>query len=215
MNNLKLNLSIKEDSSVLFKRCIRQLLDSTFIVGDKDENLFAYISRESNRHDISDYLRMIGFDLLVDTNVKIAMLRQHEADEETVGLKRANTLTFTTSQYHLLLVLWEMYLENLGYDENNIVTLGDVVDKIEVYDVGVDSSKLTEALTLFKKYNLINCDLKNRSENMPIILYPSLQFGWDIAQFKIVAAQYMKDIEEEDTLNEELLEDEREEEEYE
>lgn len=205
MNDLKLNLSIKEDSSVLFKRCIRQLLDSTFIVGDRDEKLFAYIARESNRHDISDYLRMIGFDVLVDTNVKIAMLRQYEADEETVGLKRANTLTFTTSQFHLLLVLWEMYLENLGYDENNIVTLGDVVDKIEVYDVGVDSSKLTEALTLFKKYNLINCDLKNRSEDMPIILYPSLQFGWDIAQFKTVAAQYMKDIEEEDTLNEELL----------
>lgn len=215
MNNLKLNLSIKEDSSVLFKRCIRQLLDSTFIVGDKDEKLFAYIARESNRQDISDYLRMIGFDVFVDTNLKIAMLRQHEADEETVGLKRVNTLTFTTSQYHLLLVLWEMYLENLGYDEHNIVTLGDVVEKIEVYDVGVDSSKLTEALTLFKKYNLINCDLKNKSEDMPITLYPSLQFGWDIAQFKTVAAQYMKDIEVEDTLDEASLEDEIEEEEFE
>lgn len=205
MNELKLNISIKEDSSVLFKRCIRQLLDSTFIVGDKDEKLFAFIARDSNRHDISDYLRMIGFDVYVDTNVRVAMLRQFEADEETVGLKRMNTLTFTSSQYHLLLVLWEMYLENLGYGENTSVPLGDVVDKIQLYDVTIDSGKLTDALTLFKKYNLINGDFKNKTEDTSILLYPSLQFGWDIAQFKTVAGQYIKELED-DTLNVDSIE---------
>ena len=49
---------------------------------------------------------MIGFDVLVDTNVRIAMLKPYEADEETVGLKRANVVTFSTEQYHILLVLW-------------------------------------------------------------------------------------------------------------
>ncbi len=39
------------------------------------KNFILFISRESNRQDISDYLRMIGFDVLVDTNVKIAMLK--------------------------------------------------------------------------------------------------------------------------------------------
>ena len=113
MGDIKLNISVKEENSILFKRCIRKLLDSTFIVGDKDEKLYAFISRESNRQDISDYLRMIGFDVFVDTNVRIAMLKPYEADEEAVGLKRANVVSFTTEQYHLLLVLWEVYLENL------------------------------------------------------------------------------------------------------
>ena len=87
MSDIQLNISIKEENNILFKRCIRKLLDSTFIVGEKEEKLYSFISRESNRQDISDYLRMIGFDVLVDTNVRIAMLKPYEADEETVGLK--------------------------------------------------------------------------------------------------------------------------------
>ena len=107
MSDIKLNISVKEENNILFKRCIRKLLDSTFIVIWM--KLYAFISRESNRQDISDYLRMIGFDVFVDTNVRIAMLKPYEADEEAVGLKRANVVSFTTEQYHLLLVLWEVY----------------------------------------------------------------------------------------------------------
>ena len=192
MGDIKLSISIKEENSILFKRCVRKLLDSTFIVGDKDEKLYSFISRESNRQDISDYLRMIGFDVLVDTNVKIAMLKPYEADEDAVGLKRANVVSFTTEQYHLLLVLWEVYLENLGYSEENVVMRGDLIDKIKAYEVDVDKSRLSAAMKIFKKYDLIDYDIKDESEDAIITLYPSLQFGWDIAQFQTVTAEYMK-----------------------
>ena len=192
MSDINLNITVKEEDNILFKRCIRKLLDSTFIVGEKDEKLFSFISRESNRHDISNYLRMMGFDVFVDTNVKIAMLRSHEADEETVGLKRANSLLFTAEQYHLFLVLWEVYLENIGYSDENAVMLGDLIDKIKVYEVDVDKSKLSAAMKLFKKYDLIDYDVKDESEDAIITLYPSLQFGWDISQFQTVTAEYMK-----------------------
>jgi len=167
-------------------------LDSTFVVGDKDEKLYSFISRESNRQDISDYLRMIGFDVFVDTNVKIAMLKPYEADEDAVGLKRANVVSFTTEQYHLLLVLWEVYLENLGYSEENVVMRGDLIDKIKAYEVDVDKSRLSAAMKIFKKYDLIDYDIKDESEDAIITLYPSLQFGWDIVQFQTVTAEYMK-----------------------
>lgn len=192
MGDIKLNISIKEENNILFKRCVRKLLDSTFIVGDKDEKLYSFISRESNRQDISDYLRMIGFDVFVDANVKIAMLKPYEADEDAVGLKRANVVSFTTEQYHLLLVLWEVYLENLGYSEENVVTRGDLIDKIKAYEVDVDKSRLSAAMKIFKKYDLIDYDIKDESEDAIITLYPSLQFGWDIAQFQTVTAEYMK-----------------------
>lgn len=192
MGDIKLNISVKEENSILFKRCIRKLLDSTFIVGDKDEKLYAFISRESNRQDISDYLRMIGFDVFVDTNVRIAMLKPYEADEEAVGLKRANVVSFTTEQYHLLLVLWEVYLENLGYSDENVVMRGDLIDKIKVYEVDLDKTKLSAAMKIFKKYNLIDYNVKDESEDAIITLYPSLQFGWNIAQFQTVTAEYMK-----------------------
>lgn len=192
MSDIKLNISIKEENSLLFKRCIRKLLDATFIVGDKDDKLYAFLSRESNRQDISDYLRMMGFDVLVDTNVRIAMLKPYEADEEAVGLKRANVVSFTTEQYHLLLVLWEVYLENLGYHDENIVMRGDLIDKIKAYEVDMDKAKLSAAMKLFKKYNLIDYDTKDESEDAIVTLYPSLQFGWDVAQFQTVTAEYMK-----------------------
>ena len=192
MGDIKLSISIKEENNILFKRCVRKLLDSTFIVDDKDEKLYSFISRESNRQDISDYLRMIGFDVFVDTNVKIAMLKPYEADEDAVGLKRANVVSFTPDQYHLLLVLWEVYLENLGYSEENVVMRGDLIDKIKAYEVDVDKSRLSAAMKIFKKYDLIDYDIKDESEDAIITLYPSLQFGWDIAQFQTVAAEYMK-----------------------
>ena len=119
MSDISLHITVKEENSHLFKRCIRKLLESTFLLRDKDEKLYQFIARESNRQDISEYLRMIGFDVLVDEKTGLAMLIASEEDADLVGLKRANVVTFTTLQYHLLLVLWKVYLENLGYSEGN------------------------------------------------------------------------------------------------
>ena len=196
MSDISLQLSIKEENGILFKRCIRKLLSSTFILRDKDEKLYAFVSRESNRQDISEYLRMIGFDVMVEDKSGVCMLCMSEEDEETVGLKRANVVAFTTTQYHLLLVLWKIYLENLGYSEGNFITKGDLIDKILSYGDIASKQELSGALKLFKKYSLINFSDNEEGEDMLIQLYPSLQFGWDIPQFETVVNEYIK---EEDT----------------
>lgn len=203
MSDINLQITVKEENGNLFKRCVRKLLESTFILRDKDEKLYSFVSRESNRQDISEYLRMIGFDILVDEKTGVSMLIVSEEDEETVGLKRANVITFSTLQYHLLLVLWKVYLENLGFNEGNFVTKGDLIDKIKSYDVVPLKQELNGAFKLFKKYSLINYDEDDDGEDMKIQLYPSLQFGWDIPQFQTVAKEYLKmaegEIEENDT----------------
>ena len=135
---------------------------------------------------------MIGFDILVDEKTGVSMLIVSEEDEETVGLKRANVITFSTLQYHLLLVLWKVYLENLGFNEGNFVTKGDLIDKIKSYGVVPLKQELNGAFKLFKKYSLINYDEDDDGEDMKIQLYPSLQFGWDIPQFQTVAKEYLK-----------------------
>lgn len=188
-----LQITIKEEDSVLFKRSIRKLLDSTFLLEDKDERLYRFVARESNRYDISEYLKFMGFDILVNEKSGVAMLVANEEDEETVGLKRANVITFSTIQYHLLLVMWEVYLENLGYDEGNFVTRGDLIDKIKSYGVYPVSTDLKAAFKLFKKYSLIDYDENDTGEEAKIRLYPSLQFGWDVPQFRAVAEEYIKE----------------------
>ena len=197
MSDINMQITIKEENGNLFKRCVRKLLESTFILRDKDEKLYSFVSRESNRQDISEYLRMIGFDILVDEKTGVSMLIVSEEDEETVGLKRANVITFSTLQYHLLLVLWKVYLENLGLNEGNFVTKGDLIDKIKSYSVEPLKQELNGAFKLFKKYSLINFDEDEDGEEMRIQLYPSLQFGWDIPQFQTVAKEYLKTDEDE------------------
>ena len=198
MSDINLQITIKEENGNLFKRCVRKLLESTFILRDKDEKLYSFVSRESNRQDISEYLRMIGFDILVDEKTGVSMLIVSEEDAETVGLKRANVITFSTLQYHLLLVLWKVYLENLGFNEGNFVTKGDLIDKIKSYGVVPLKQELNGAFKLFKKYSLINFDEDEDGEDMKIQLYPSLQFGWDIPQVQTVAKEYLKMDEEDD-----------------
>ena len=196
MSDISLHITVKEENGLLFKKCIRKLLESTFILQERDGKLYDFVSRESNWQDMSEYLRIIGFDLLVDDKAGVAMLIASEADMETVGLKRANVVTFTNLQYHLLLVLWKVYLENLGCNEGNFVTKGDLIDKIRNYGVIVVRTELNAAFKIFKKYSLINYSEEEEGEDMKIQLYPSLQFGWDLPQFKTVAGEYLKDDEE-------------------
>lgn len=198
MSDIRLQISVKEESLHLFKRSIRKLLESTFILQNKDEKLYQFVSRESNRQDISEYLRMIGFDVIVDEKTGVCMLIASEEDVETVGLKRANVVTFTTLQYHLLLVLWKVYLENLGYNEGNFVTKGDLIDKIKSYGLPLVRTELNAAFRLFKKYSLINFDEDEEGEDMKIELYPSLQFGWDIPQFQTVVKEYLRETQEDE-----------------
>ena len=203
MSDISLQITIKEENNHLFKRCIRKLLESTFILRDKDERLYQFASRESNRQDISEYLRMIGFDMTVDEKMGVCMLTASEEDADTVGLKRANVVTFSTLQYHLLLVLWQVYLENLGYNEGNFVTKGDLIDKIRSYEITLTKTELNAAFRLFRKYSLINYSDHEDGEDMKIQLYPSLQFGWDLPQFRTVAAEYLKEPEETQEVTEE------------
>lgn len=205
MSDISLHITVKEENGLLFKKCIRKLLESTFILQERDGKLYDFVSRESNWQDMSEYLQIIGFDLLVDDKAGVAMLIASEADMETVGLKRANVVTFTNLQYHLLLVLWKVYLENLGCNEGNFVTKGDLIDKIRDYGVLVVRTELNAAFKLFKKYSLINYSEEEEGEDMKIQLYPSLQFGWDLPQFKTVAGEYLK----EDGESEKTAEDEK------
>ena len=152
----------------------------------------------------------------MDEKTGVGMLIVSEEDEETVGLKRANVITFSNLQYHLLLVLWKVYLENLGYNEGNFVTKGDLIDKMKSYGIVILKQDLNVAFKLFKKYSLINYDENENGEDMKIQLYPSLQFGWDIAQFQAVAKEYLKlDEEQEEQDNSEDETDKIDPEEYE
>jgi len=186
----------------LFKRCIRELLDSTFIVRDKDTNLYDFIVRGSNAEEISQYLKVIGYDITVMKEYGFVMLKQSENDNETVGIKRLSFQQFTNDQIHLLLVLWETYLSKMNSEKEIYITFSELNDRVNYYNVSIKLAVEKEALRLFKRFSLIDflsSDLNSSDiSNMSIRLYPTLMFSMDYEQLRTVLNEHINSIKFED-----------------
>lgn len=186
---------MKDEDAYLFKRCIRKLLDSTFIVADKDERLYGFISAEGNQYDINVYLGAIGYKVVVEDRMKVAMLQQADEDVDTVGLKRISLYRFNQKEIRLLLVVWMLFLERMGYAEPVFVTVGDIMDKCGLYQIALTPAEIRGAYRVFKRFSLIDYnDDDITKEDGVIRLYPSLQFCMDIGQLKQVVADYVPDL---------------------
>lgn len=138
MSDFSFMKKMSDEDAYLFKRCIRKMLETTFIVADKDEKLYDFIASESNQYDVNAYLAAIGYKVVVEERMKVAMLQQADEDVETVGLKRINLYRFDSKQMKLLLVLWLLFLERIGYADSVYVTVGDIIDKCKIYQVDMD-----------------------------------------------------------------------------
>lgn len=191
MSGIHLELSMPDQDAAMFKKAVRHLLDSTFILKEKEEKLYRFLARESIREEVSRYLQVIGFNLVIEEKAGVVMLTISIQDEDTEGIRRSNIIQFSTVQYHLLLVLWQAYLETLGGEGGTYLEMGSLVDRIRAAGIGVGGPELKSALRLFKKHMFIQYSEDDRGEDMKIRLYPSLQFGWDLPQFKEVADGYL------------------------
>lgn len=213
MSDFSFMNKMKDEDAYLFKRCIRKLLDSTFIVADKDERLYEFISAETNQYDINVYLGAIGYKAVVEDRMKVAMLQQADEDVDTVGLKRISLYRFNQKEIRLLIVVWMLFLERMGYAEPVFVTVGDIMDKCGLYQITLSPAEIKSAYRVFKRFSLIDYnDDDITKEDGVIRLYPSLQFCMDIGQLKQVVADYVPDLsgEESNPAEEETPEDETE-----
>lgn len=186
---------MKDEDAYLFKRCIRRLLDSTFIVADRDERLYEFISAEGNQYDMNVYLGAIGYKVVVEDRMKVAMLQQADEDVDTVGLKRISLYRFNQKEIRLLLVVWMLFLERMGYAEPVFVTVGDIMDKCALYRIALTPAEIRGAYRVFKRFSLIDYNEDDITKEDGVIrLYPSLQFCMDIGQLKQVVADYVPDL---------------------
>ena len=199
---------MNDEDSVLFKRCIRKMLEATFIVADKDEKLYDFISSESNQYDVNTYLSAIGYKVVVEERLKVAMLQQADEDMDTVGLKRINLFRFDAKQIKLLIVLWLLFLERMGYADPVHITVGDIIDKCKIYQINMKPADFKESYRIFKKFSLIDYGDDITTEEGKVRLYPSLQFCMDIGQLKQVMAEYTPDENSLEVQKDEFLESE-------
>lgn len=179
----------------LFKKSMRKLLDCTFLVKAKDEKYYSFVARQSNRQNIAEYLHWIGYDLEVIDEQGVAMLKNYEIDEEENGLKRSNLLSFDGSQVPVLWALWSIYLSKNAYQETIYTTFEELMNRLKYYGISADlkQGNFKETMNLLKRYSLIHFSKAAFEEQDLIHLYPSLQFGMDIPQLKVVLKEYFPD----------------------
>ena len=169
------------------------MLDCTFIVADKDEKLYDFLASESHQYDVNTYLSAIGYKVVVEERMNVAMLQQADEDVETVGLKRLNLYRFDAKQTKLLMVLWLLFLERMGYADPVHITVGDIIDKCRIYQINMKPGDFKEAYRIFKRFSLIDYSDDITTEEGRVRLYPSLQFCMDIGQLKQVMAEYAQE----------------------
>ena len=208
MSDFSFMNKMSDEDAYLFKRCIRKLLDVTFVVADKDEKLYDFISSESNQYNVNTYLAAIGYKVVVEDRMKVAMLQQNDEDIETVGIKRINLFRFDQKQIRLLMVLWLLFLERMGYEEPVHVTVGDIIDKCKIYQISLTPADFKNAYRIFKRFSLIDFGDDIATEDGTVRLYPSLQFCMDIGQLKQVMAEYTQEDDEQEMSSEDNLESE-------
>ena len=145
----------------LFQKSCRRLLKSTFIVRDKDEeNKRAYYFISKKPEPFSVYFGYIGFDIVVDRDNGVIMLRNC-ADLGEAGKIQSNRIALKKIESIVLCCLWTLYADRVrsgSLSQSILISMVDLNFELEKYGVKelIDNKKLiTDILGLFTKFNLV------------------------------------------------------------
>lgn len=170
----------------MFEKACRVLLKQTFIVCDRnEESRRMYFFVRKHQEMISDYFQYTGFEVVVDQDNKVAMLRNNKSDGVQV-----NRYRFRKYDSIVLCCLWTIYVDQIR--EGNLarpilITVFDLRQTMEKYGIKEDmegKGLLRDALELFSKFQLIQINGELGSPDCQIRLFASLQFALDTEEFK-------------------------------
>ena len=147
--------------------------------------MFSFISHKLSF--ITDYLKYMGFEVALDRDNGVAMLRSIDGGDvmtDHLRLKRIDSI--------ILCALWTMYSDRLrerSLVRNFSVSLTDLSFALEKfgYRDSIDKTTLSNALSLLSSYNLVSVKGKVGEPECIIVLYPSLQFALSKEGFEDLA----------------------------
>ncbi|MCD8363158.1 MAG: DUF4194 domain-containing protein [Lachnospiraceae bacterium] len=184
-----------------FQKICRRLLRQTFIVRDKDEeSKRAYFFVSKRPEPFSTYFSYIGFDVVLDRDNGVVMLRNC-VDVSENGRIQTNHLILKKGESLVLCALWTLYVDRIrsgSLARSILVSVVDLKYELEKYGLKdpIDKTQMTQILALFTRFSLIDVQGKVGEPECLIRLYPSLQFALDgneFARFVETANQRMKD----------------------
>lgn len=181
----------------LFQKSCRKLLKQTFIVRDKDEeNKKLYFFTSKQQEVFTKYLSLIGFDIIVDRDSGVVMLRNCAGTGAAGGIQM-NHVSLKKAESIVLCCLWTLYADRLrsgSLEKNIMVSVTDLRFALEKYGLrdAIDKTMMNNILNLFSKYNLLDVCGKIGDPDCMIKLYASMQFALDGNEFEQFATDMEK-----------------------
>lgn len=177
-----------------FQRCLRQLLKQTFLVADKNEEsrrAYFFVSRKQPL--FSQYLKYMGFDVLMDRENRVVMLQNIAG-----GSLQGNKLNFSLAESIVLCCLWSLYVDRLSSGPLSrsidvpLTELRFQFDKYGVRDKMDKKGVMDSALKTMRRFNLVDLSADIGDPDCMIRIYPSVQFALNLEEFKSFAADAEK-----------------------
>lgn len=170
-----------------FQRICRKLLKTTFIVKEKDANSRSdFFFTVRNLTLFCDYFQMMGYDVVVDESLGVAMLMNNSVDESGgIGMNRLRLKLYESV---VLCALWLIYESKMTDGSLNAIIIQKSELDMEIERLGysekIDKNKMQSTLDLFEKFDLIEVNGKVTNHECNIKLFSSIQFCLSGENFK-------------------------------
>ena len=180
-----------------FQKICRKLLKMTFIVREKnDEHRRDFNFIKNNQQTFSEYFRIIGYDVMCDSETGVAQLVNLASAGED-GSIQSNRKRLRLAESIVLAALWLKYEELIV---SGSLTKAVIINKSELdfqlEKVGaknkIDKRTMTDILKLFEAYNLIEVIGTVGEPDCRIRMFTSMQFSLSESQFKQLAESTAK-----------------------
>ena len=165
-----------------FKRICNRLLSVCFLCRNNVSNKSDYYFVLKFRDKFTDYLGILGYRLDINEEYGVIQL---------VNMQNYNRLNLKLYESVILLILRILFDEKkreLSASDEVIVNLGDIHDKylsLKIRDKMLDKTTLRNALSLFRRFQLIDpLDKDLNNEESRILIYDSILMAVRVEDIK-------------------------------
>ncbi len=188
-----------------FKRLCNRLLSICFVCKSDIANRADYYFIIKHKECFSQYLNVLGYRLEINEEYGVIQLTNAQ------NYNRVNLKLFESIILLILRILYDEKKRELSVSDEVIVTQGDIQDRylsLKIREKMIDKTTMRNALSLFRRFRLIEVLDKNMSnEESRILIYDSILMAVRVEDIKQAFEKleiYRKGQEE----NEEIAEDE-------
>ncbi len=173
---------LKENEQEKFANLVNKLLSVNYLTGEKEEDTKNYYFIFEHFNCFKAYFLLSGIELSLYKQNKVLVLSSENISR--LPLSKTQSAIFL-----IIRLLYNQKLSELSLSDKVVITQLDIRNLYE--QIGIQgeekltTSKLSECLSILKKYNLINYKGQNfQADDFPITIYSTIQYALDINSIK-------------------------------